>query len=95
MSYDNVQIKMTGSLFCLVLGVTSCVCTFKMLQLLNELKKKSGCTIYWEMTLVMFLTCIWEVASSYISQDTDSPYVIHGFSQLFQANDRVLPYQSP
>jgi len=26
---------------------------------------------------------------------TDSPCVIHGFYQLFQANDRVLPYMSP
>ena len=59
-------------------------------------KHNGECKIlYWEMTLVMFLTFIWEVASSNISQDTDSPCVIHGFSQLFQANDRVLPYMSP
>ena len=74
-------------------------------QLLNKLKnlnvrmynKHNGefKILYWEMTLVMFLTCIWEVASSNVSQDTDSPCVIHGFSQLFQANDRVLPYMIP
>jgi hypothetical protein len=51
--------------------------------------------LYWEMTLEIFLTCIWEVASSNISQDTESPYVIHGLTRLFQANDRVLPYMSP
>ena len=64
----------------------------------------SGCTLnrmensrlhLGKLTLVMFPTCIWEVPVSNIGQNTNSPYVIHGFSQLFQANVRILPYMNP